>query len=715
MDKNKRTTYASAVQAFSKAPVAEINRIALEHGKELFSELFPEAVFKSGEMFLGDVSGVAGNSLKFSLIDGKWADFGGPRDHRGVGLVSLYAKHLNDSVAGATALLATRLGVKGASELILPVPVENEDPNIKNREHLEKLYAYRDIDGSLLGYTMRIRLGGGAKTIKPWVYTVDKGWRSKTWTDPKPLYRMDALGRCPDAKVLVVEGEKTAERAAEVFPEPEWAVVSWPGGTKNVENVWWPALTGRVVVLWPDNDPQGRKAMSLATRLLYKAGAQSVSLVEVPSLCPPGWDLGDDVPDGVNLKYLLNSAKPRDSFTELLENYVYVVQTDQFMDVHKFTWYDSKRMRAMYMSQSKDMASELLSSPDLKIVEKPTYWPGKPLFITEDGLECINTWKNDGVEAHDGDTTLFNEHMLKLIPDEAAREHVLDYLAFMVQHPGEKIRHTLLIQGPEGAGKSYLGELMKHIIGPSNYRELDNDALTQPYTEWASSKQLVVVEEVMAVGRREISNKLKTKITSPTLEINIKGVRQYIIPNRMNFIMLTNHKDALPIDPGDRRYFVYYSPLTPQSPEYYDALFGQLPEYAPCVKKLLLTRNLSRFNPAKPPPVTEHKVEMIEDSLPPLDQRIREMVENFEPPFHTDFVTAGEVLQRVGDVGRHMSERKIGRALARLGHQNHGQKRIFKDQPQRRAFLWSVRNHDLVAEMTEGELRELYVQKGGAF
>ena len=56
---------------------------------------------------------------------------------------------------------------------------------------------------------------------------------SSEWPAPRPLYRLPQLLAAPDAPVLVVEGERTANRAALLFPDH--AVVSWCHGTQGAD------------------------------------------------------------------------------------------------------------------------------------------------------------------------------------------------------------------------------------------------------------------------------------------------------------------------------------------------------------------------------------------------------------------------------------------------------------------------------------------------
>ena len=97
-----------------------------------------------------------------------------------------------------------------------------------------------------------------------------------------------------EAPVLLVEGEKTADAAQELFAD--LVVVTSPGGSNAAGKADWSALKGRAVTIWPDADGAGAKyALQVAT-LLQDAGAAMVKIVELPTALPQGWDLADEVP-----------------------------------------------------------------------------------------------------------------------------------------------------------------------------------------------------------------------------------------------------------------------------------------------------------------------------------------------------------------------------------------------------------------------------------
>jgi putative DNA primase/helicase len=182
----------------------------------------------------------------------------------------------------------------------MPVPADAPPPPDRHPSKGEwsARWTYRDSAGRLLGYVVRIDAPDG-KQVLPLTCWTEAGrlkWRWKGFATPRPLYGLDRLALKPDAPVLLVEGEKTADAAADHFPD--FAVVTWPGGSKAVAMVDWSALAGREVVIFPDADAPGRKAGDDVARLVSAAGSESIAVVQVPAYLPEGWDLADAWPVG---------------------------------------------------------------------------------------------------------------------------------------------------------------------------------------------------------------------------------------------------------------------------------------------------------------------------------------------------------------------------------------------------------------------------------
>ena len=116
-------------------------------------------------------------------------------------------------------------------------------------------------------------------------------WLWKAPPAPRPLYNLDAIQQRPNAPVLIVEGEKTADAAAKLFPSA--VAITWPSGCKAFTKADWSPIKGRRCTLWPDADAVGRDAMAKLAIHLLKAGAAQVRIIQPPPDAPEGWDLAD--------------------------------------------------------------------------------------------------------------------------------------------------------------------------------------------------------------------------------------------------------------------------------------------------------------------------------------------------------------------------------------------------------------------------------------
>jgi len=129
----------------------------------------------------------------------------------------------------------------------------------------------------------------GKKFVPVWFDGTD--WKFTAPPAPRPLYNLESLSQRPDAPVLIVEGEKTADAAAKLFPSA--VAITWPSGCKAINKADWSQLIGRNCTLWPDADAPGIQAMDKLSAKLKQLGAAQVRIVTPPPDVPEGWDLAD--------------------------------------------------------------------------------------------------------------------------------------------------------------------------------------------------------------------------------------------------------------------------------------------------------------------------------------------------------------------------------------------------------------------------------------
>lgn len=200
--------------------------------------------------------------------------------------------------------------------------------------------------------------------------------------------------------------------------------------------------------------------------------------------------------------------------------------------------------------------------------------------------------------------------------DEHEAEHILEWLlcwlAYPLQNPGAKLRTAIIMHGDEGAGKNMLFDAMVAIYGKYG-AVVGQDELEDKFNDWRSCKLFVVGDEVSS--RAELvhnKNRLKSLITSGTVQINPKNLPRREEKNHMNIVFLSNELQPLALDNSDRRYLVVYTPRARER-EFYQKLGKWLEEGGiSAFYHYLLEYPINDFDPSAPAPWTQAKQNLID-------------------------------------------------------------------------------------------------------
>jgi DNA-binding transcriptional ArsR family regulator len=167
-----------------------------------------------------------------------------------------------------------------------------------------QVWTYYSPDGAPIFYVARINNADGSKAAVLPVSFDGHQWVGAAHPEPRPLYNLPELAAHPDKPVLLVEGEKTADAAKHLVSD--FVVTTWSGGSGATAKTDFTPLVGRDVVLWPDNDDAGLKAMRAVADIL--TGARTLRGVKVPQGLEKGWDLADALPVDLDPVALIGRA-----------------------------------------------------------------------------------------------------------------------------------------------------------------------------------------------------------------------------------------------------------------------------------------------------------------------------------------------------------------------------------------------------------------------
>jgi len=277
-------------------------------------------------------------NLSIEIASGRGGDFAMPGETFGdyVGVVAfasrcgmgeaaeMLAKFLGVSASVAVSATPTFTPSKPSSAWrpIVPVPPDAPPPPVAHprRGRPSTVHEYRDGAARLLGYVWRHEANPPEfprKDFYPWTYCTNGGrseWRSQSWAVPRPLYRQDEIATRTGDVCVGHEGEKSADAGRELLAD--FVSFAWPNGSGGADKVDYSPLAGRDVLLWPDHDAAGRKAMRAAAKALRKVGVRSVRFINILGLfgrqtidrsgciierlepLPKGWDCADAYQEG---------------------------------------------------------------------------------------------------------------------------------------------------------------------------------------------------------------------------------------------------------------------------------------------------------------------------------------------------------------------------------------------------------------------------------
>lgn len=188
---------------------------------------------------------------------------------------------------------------------------------------------------------------------------------------------------------------------------------------------------------------------------------------------------------------------------------------------------------------------------------------------------------------------------------------VLRWIAYPIQHPGAKMKTTLVLHGPQGTGKNMFFEALMGIYGQYG-RIIDQSAIEDRFNDWASRKLFLIADEVIARSDLyHVKNKLKAFITGDRIRINPKNMAAYEEQNHVNVVFLSNEAMPVVLEEDDRRHAVIWTPEK-LKPEFYQDVLAEIRNGGiAALHHHLLNVPLGNFSNGSLPPRTAAKDELI--------------------------------------------------------------------------------------------------------
>jgi len=399
-----------------------------------------------------------------------------------------------------------------------------------------------------------------------------------------------------------------------------------------------------------------------------------------------------------------NDAPPADSLPDILSEHdqkvwfkdCYFIKRMGKILTPELTYMDATKFNGAFGGRL------FIITPDGKTTDEPwkaatrsTLWtipkihhvrflPDQPPFtIIEDqlGRKGINTYIPIRLTSRRGDIGPFLRHMENMLPVESDRHTLYEYFAHNVQYPGFKIPWAPMIQSTEGVGKGFIQEAITLTLGEMytyspKAEELVHSGST--FNGWMRGKLMIIVNEIKVDERRELIEILKPMISDKRVEVQAKGADQEMEDNPANWLLFSNHKDAIPVNKNGRRYAIHYSAIQSNADRiargmddaYFNGLFSWLYNGGnEIIADWLLNYPIERGAIPMRAPETSSQQEAVRVSRGPIEVAIVNAVEDGLAGFRGGYVSTLATMKRLREVGvRQPAQATVHRILEGMGY-----------------------------------------------
>jgi len=250
------------------------------------------------------------------------------------------------------------------------------------------------------------------------------------------------------------------------------------------------------------------------------------------------------------------------------------------------------------------------------------------------------------------------------------RDYVLDWSAYMVQHPDRPAEVALVFRGQKGTGKGTYFRALGDLAGRHGMHISSQHHFTNHFNAHLRDTIFLFADEAMWAGDKRAEGVLKALITEPTIVVEGKGKDVVVARNHLHIGMASNEDWVFPASMDDERRLAIsdVSPKFRGDKAFFEALNRQMREGG--LQAMLFdlkTRDISDFHPRKGVPQTKALANQKLQSLDSWDSWWYEALCTGRPaldrePLVGDWATDRSVVWAVDDLreGLEAHLRKVG-------------------------------------------------------
>ena len=427
---------------------------------------------------------------------------------------------------------------------------------------------------------------------------------------------------------------------------------------------------------------------------------------------------------------------------EFLNNIIYIKRDNLWYDKSTGQEYDQKAIQVTYGhifgGRIADVVKNFVAFEGAQLVEQSVYRPDlfktieDPIVKDEKGLLQLNTYRPSDIKAIEINTHIenFKELIKRLTENEGTGtdskggevdlfEYVLDHLSMPFQQPGNKIKKAVLFHSKEfQVGKNTFFSIVQQALSK------DNCAVIMPTEAVDKAKgflehQLVLIDEIKLDGdwHKKIStlNVMKPLMTNTDFRMRPLFHNWKFIYSTCNFMMFTNHSDALAVNVNEARYTIIDINKTRDQmggDEFFSLFWtpeGHLVDgLVEAVKWFLTNRKISNdFNPKSISLKTNFLEVMSEEGGHPLLKDIKPLFNERATPFHQSVIAIQEAfdwLKNNKKIPGRIND--LADVLTKLGCERVGE--VKHKRTGRKPTMWILRNHDFFCDKSMSSICNEY-------
>jgi hypothetical protein len=225
-------------------------------------------------------------------------------------------------------------------------------------------------------------------------------------------------------------------------------------------------------------------------------------------------------------------------------------------------------------------------------------------------------------------------HHIDILTGHEGTDYLLNYLAHMVQRPGELPRVALVFQSEQGVGKNVFFENFANKVLGNEYllQTAEMDKVIGRFS-MVNNKLMVIMDETSGKDSFMNSDKIKNIITAEQIAWERKGIDGININNCGRYLFFSNNFTPVKIEHSDRRYVVYKCTNEVQNNEdYFKALLKDFQDdgVVRSFYEFLMKRNIQDWNSIRDRPITKAYEDIQSVNVPPMAHFLEKLIMQYE-------------------------------------------------------------------------------------